>query len=445
MNKFMLASGQSAFKVLSSTVIILPFMFFLKISSEHTVMSVLPFVIFYTLRTTGIFFIRGIKTSLNSASLVKVALYCGTLGAAFGILGSVAPAMYIVAGFFLGLSAAWLPTAQTAINIFREKNHLVLAKSKAVTLLTLLIIGYILAIPTEQALPLFFACYTVLYLMALATLASLRQYQVTSHDLEDYSYRYLILFALFFILIFYLRASRLLMNIVQFDYVIWGALCLALILIVSKIWRHRTPQRKVPYLISYLSLINGAIGNYLFLFASLYVAGYYGHTQLVSRFYLPYVLGIFIAPVINQLLAKKDNYNLFILLFVSLLMMLVNPIFSLGILTLSVTKGCLNLRLNHIYMAQNQLPEDKRIWVKNTIQSTGSIIYQIIIMISGSFIVVEHHDAIRQLLVVTSQQFPSDYSRTLMVSWNHVATTILLIMVLIYYILAWRQHRTKTN
>ncbi|MCT3067903.1 hypothetical protein EFN63_05915 [Leuconostoc citreum] len=433
MKKYVLTIGNSALSIISSTVIVLPFMFFLRISATHTVSSVLPFVIFYTLRTTGIFLIRGIKTSLNSASLLKISLYSGTLGSIFGIIGSFFPELYIISGFFLGLSAAWLPTANTSINFLNIKNNLLLAKNKYFTILTLILIGYILFIPSKTSFIIFFLFYTVLYLIAIITLPTLNQYAVDSHDLESYSYQYLGLFVVFFVLIFSLRSSRLMKNIMQFDYFIWGSLLLAIVLIVSKLFFNRAPQRNVPNLLSYISIINGALGNYLFLFASLYVAGYYGHHDLFTRFYIPYIIGIVTAPIINKVLVKKNNHTIFIMLFIGLLIMFFRPLFPWGILSLSITKGCLNLKLNHIYMTQDNLPSDKRIWVKNTIQSTGSIIYQFIIMITGSLIVSDNNHSIKELLDITSQGIPSNYSRALMIEWNLVTTTILLIMIMFYY------------
>lgn len=142
----------------------------------------------------------------------------------------------MISAFFLGLSAAWLPTANTSINFLNIKSHLILAKNKYFTVLTLILIGYILFIPSKNAFIIFFVFYTFLYLIAIMTISTINQYAVDSHDLESYSYRYLGLFVVFFVLIFSLRSSRLMNNIMQFDYFIWGSLLLAIILIVSKIF-----------------------------------------------------------------------------------------------------------------------------------------------------------------------------------------------------------------
>ncbi|QJU52055.1 hypothetical protein CK401_03036 (plasmid) [Lactiplantibacillus paraplantarum] len=47
--------GNTMLSIISSTVVVLSSMIFLKWVSSHIVVAVLPFVIFYTFRTTGIF------------------------------------------------------------------------------------------------------------------------------------------------------------------------------------------------------------------------------------------------------------------------------------------------------------------------------------------------------------------------------------------------------
>ena len=71
--------GKSALLILSNTIIVLPFMIFIQIVKGTSLLALLPFLLFYTFRMTGIFFIRGIKTRINSYSLLKISLYAGLL------------------------------------------------------------------------------------------------------------------------------------------------------------------------------------------------------------------------------------------------------------------------------------------------------------------------------------------------------------------------------
>ena len=71
--------GKSALLILSNTIIVLPFMIFIQIAKGTSLLALLPFLLFYTFRMTGIFFIRGIKARINSYSLLKISLYAGLL------------------------------------------------------------------------------------------------------------------------------------------------------------------------------------------------------------------------------------------------------------------------------------------------------------------------------------------------------------------------------
>lgn len=92
--------GKSALTILSSTIIVLPFMLLIQLSNGQSLLTVLPFVLFYTFRMTGIFFIRGIKTRLHSLSLLKLALYCGLLGVWLWHPGDIVLSQFYCGGLF---------------------------------------------------------------------------------------------------------------------------------------------------------------------------------------------------------------------------------------------------------------------------------------------------------------------------------------------------------
>lgn len=74
---------------------------------------------------TGIFFISGIKTNLNSHTLLKLSIYIGLLGLTCGFLGFFTSQLEILAGLSLGLSTSWLPMANATINYYKQKNDLI--------------------------------------------------------------------------------------------------------------------------------------------------------------------------------------------------------------------------------------------------------------------------------------------------------------------------------
>lgn len=431
MQRSMNKIGNTTLGMISSTVIVLPFIIFLKLGSSHQLLAILPFVIFYTFRMTGIFFIRGIKTKLNSYSLLKIAIYCGICGSFIGFVGLFWQPLVLIAGLFLGLSAAWLPTANATIKYYRHENDLPAPKSISLSLLVLVLMGGVLFLPGTSGPAIFFIVYGMMYLLALPTLTKI-DYQVTVDELTGYSPRYLILFVVFFVLIFALRSSRLLADTVQFDYFAYGSVFIILCLISSEFLANKYLQRRIPNKISYLTAINGAVGNYLFLFSSLYAAGYYGHEKLFSNFYLPYVLGIVLAPKVAQVFKAKEKQAGIVGIFIGLLVVALTPFFAIGVLGLSTFKGVLNHWLTDKYMQQDTLPSDKRIWIKYSIQSIGSIMHQFILMLVGSLLVIENQASIKQFFVITSQKTPTLTSQALMRQWNVLATSILLVAVIGY-------------
>ncbi|MBE9389949.1 hypothetical protein [Vagococcus salmoninarum] len=427
--------GNASLNIINNTVIVFPFMVFLKLGSSHTVTSILPFVIFYTFRMTGVFFIRGIKTRLNSFTLLKLSIYIGVLGSISGVSGFFIPELEFIAALLLGLSAAWLPMSNTSINYYKKENDLISPKSSRFNLFILLLISSTLLFPNNYSYASFFVLYAIMYCFALSTLKNIKKYKVNSHDLEDYSYRYLVLFIVFFILLFYLRSSRLLYNTLQFDYFVYGVLFFIFSIFVIEIFKRNKIQRRISNNLSYLTMLNGAVGNYLFLFSSLYTAGYYGHNSLFTKFYFPYVLGIALAPIITDLLQIEIRKKSLIGITLGLMIILLTPFFSIGILTLSIFKGVLNTHLAETYLCHNNLPLDKRLWVKYTMQSMGSIMHQFILMLIGSFIVLENQTSIKNFLIITSQKHPTLVSKSLMTNWNFIATGILIIAIISYKII----------
>lgn len=432
MNKTFNLIGASTLSIISNTIIVIPFMLFIQLSDGVNLLTILPFVLFYIFRMTGIFFIRGIKTSLNSHSLLKLSLLCGIIGCLFSVAGNAYFPMYVPAGLFLGLSGAWLPPANTSMNLYLKQHNQKPKVNLWVSLALFLLLGCSMLSPEQYRYGLFFLIYGLMYVCALYTVKQLPDYKINSHDLEEASYRYLLLFAIFFILLFFLRSSRLLLNSVEFNYFVYGVFFLAILAMLGILFFKNRIRRKVPNSLMYLTIINGAVGNYLFLFSSLYANGYYGKESLPLKVYLPYVLGMVFAPKVKTFLMKNLRGFSMLGIVVGLLLVVLTPFFSIGIFITSLFKSTLNAWLTNQYGQAEYLPTDKRIWVKYTIQNIGSISHQFIMMILASIIVKNDGLPVKIFFVMTSREKPTADSISVMTSWNHIATTIVLLLIIIY-------------
>lgn len=432
MNKRINLLGQSALSIVSMTIVIIPFMLFIQLSDGVNWVTIIPFALFYIFRMTGIFFIRGVKTSLNSYDLLKISLICGTIGCSFSILGSIYFPMYILGGFFLGISGAWLPPANTGVTIYLKKHDGKQKSSMLLSMVMIIILGITMFLPVQFRYIFCFLFYGLMYACSLYRAYQYSGYKIEPRELEEGRYSYLILFFVFFILLFLLRTSRLMLNSVEFDYFAYGYLFLIFVVILSTFVFRKHFKRKIPRSLSFITIINGALGNYLFLFCSLYTGGYYGKEHIVFKVYIPYVLGMILSAPVEKMLSKRlKNYSL-IGTIIGLLTILSTPFFTIGIFCTSLFKSCLNSWLTEQYSDAMFLPSDKRIWVKYTIQNIGSISHQFILMIMASLILTNRGKTIREFYIYSSKAEANSKSMEIMQYWNHIATALILLLIIIY-------------
>ncbi|MGM0238307.1 MULTISPECIES: hypothetical protein [Enterococcus] len=436
--------GQCALSIISTTIIIIPFMLFIQLSNGSNWSTILPFILFYIFRMTGIFFIRGIKTTLNSYSLLKISLISGLLGCIFSVLGSTYFPMYILGGFFLGLSGAWLPPSNTSLNIYLKKQNEKQKSSNIISLIMIAILGITMFSPINFRYSLCFSFYGLLYIISLYMVYQYSGYKIASHDLEESKYSYLVLFFSFLFLLFLLRSSRLMLNSEEFDYFIYGYIFLIILGVIRLFIFKSHEEKRLPRSLSFLTIINGSLGNYLFLFCSLYASGYYGREAVAFKVYLPYVLGMFLSTSTKKFIFKNmKNYSLLGVI-VGLVTILATPFFSLGIFLISLFKSILNSWLTIQYSETESLPMDKRIWVKYTIQNIGSISHQFILMILASVILTSDKKTVKEFFIYSSRAVSTHNSMVIMQSWNHIATALILLLVAMYYLIILKiQYSTK--
>ena len=120
MNKKIESLGNTALSLLSNTIIVVPYLLYIQLSDGHNLLTILPFVLFYTLRMTGIFLVRGINLSLTSLGLLKISIVrLGRL--LIGIAGAYSFPLYSISGMLLGLSGALLPPSNQSIRFFLKE------------------------------------------------------------------------------------------------------------------------------------------------------------------------------------------------------------------------------------------------------------------------------------------------------------------------------------
>ena len=101
-----------------------------------------------------------------------------------------------------------------------------------------------------------------------------------------------------------------------------------------------------------------------------------------------------------------------------LLIILVTPLFPIGLFLVSLFKERWNCWLTTRYQATDPIPEDKRLWGKYTLQNIGSILTQFLLMVLASVIILRDGHTIQDFFVMTTASSPTPESIQVMHGWN---------------------------
>ena len=95
-----------------------------------------------------------------------------------------------------------------------------------------------------------------------------------------------------------------------------------------------------------------------------------------------------------------------------------DAVVPIGLFIVSLFKGTLNGWLTTSYQATDPIPEDKRLWVKYTLQNIGSILTQFLLMVLASVIILKDGHAIQDFFIMTTTSTPTAESIQVMHGWN---------------------------
>lgn len=372
--------------VLSNTMIVIPYLLFMHIIEARTFVTVLPFVLFYTFRVTGIFLIRGLYRSIDQYTLLMVSLLIGGIGSFLTLIGALHFTFYLFGSIFLGLSAAWLPPANTSVNFFEKSKGFQTMSSRhylaALIVLAPLFLGLTLAFPIQGVIvP---SVVTLYYVCAYHTVKHYPHYEMDFKELTKhvFSISELIWFVLFFVALFLLRSGRLLFNESLLDHAIVlfaGIFMLAIVVV------HQVKDRwKLPLWQNALTFINGMLGNFIFLFGAFYVAVSEGAAAQGLYLFLPYLLGVISSLVLAGKVRsyfKNDLSVQLVGLAVGLVLLSVRFLFPFAIFVLTFFQKGTSAWLNRLYYQTESIDAQQRITAKYSTANKGSITHQFILML----------------------------------------------------------------
>ena len=371
--------------VLANTMIVIPYLLFMHLIDSRLSVTVLPFVLFYTFRVTGIFLIRGLYRSIDQYTLLMVSLLVGGMGAFLTLIGALHFTFYLFGSIFLGLSAAWLPPANTSVNFFEKSKGFQTMSSRrylvALIVLLPLFLGTTLTFPIQAVIvP---SIVTLYFVCAYHTVKHYPHYELDFKELTKhvFSLSELVWFVLFFIALFLLRSGRLLFSesMLNNAIILFAGIFMAAIVVVNQVKN----RWKLPLWQNALTFLNGMLGNFIFLFGAFYVAVYKGAASQGTYLFLPYLLGVISSLVLAGKVRQAFKNELLVQLVglaAGLLVLSVRPLFPVAIFVLTFFQKGTSAWLNRLYYQTDTIEAQQRLTAKYSTSNKGSITHQFILM-----------------------------------------------------------------
>lgn len=438
--------------ILSNTIIFIPYFLFLSLSDGTTMERILPFVLFYTFRMTGIFLLKSFKLALTSFNVLIISILLGGAGCLVGVLGQFYFPAYLFSAVLLGISASWLPAANTTVN-YHEKHQGYSTLTGRKYLFILLIFGGVIAtlmLSKELRLPLVLAEYTLLYIAAYHTVTHYPDYEIDFNEVNQQviSVKEFFLFLFFFILLLFIRSARLLFDPQLLDVGIIGFSIL--FLVAGWYLNSQIKSWKLPLWLNLLTFANGMCMNFLLLFGTFYVSLSLGIDRLTTNLYVPYIMGIIGSAVVIKFLyrifpkvdAKIIHLGGFIL---SLLLLLFRPLFPVGVFLLSCFISATGNFLNQQYYQEESLPQDQRIITKYSTQTKGSVTHQLLLMSVLWLLAKQAQLPVKTVLQITAHRTHNPTALQL-VEHVHVISIVGLMLFfsfILYEVVKYEQNESK--
>jgi len=157
--------SHTALLIISNTITIIPYLYFLSLSKEQSLSAALAFALFYTFRMTGVFFLQTL-TALFATSLLAASVLIGGAGALVGILSTWWSVALLPAAGLLGISASWLPPADLMVRQKAKLTEQPLKNDWKEALFFLFVLLFALRLPDDLQGVGLFGSYFALFVLA---------------------------------------------------------------------------------------------------------------------------------------------------------------------------------------------------------------------------------------------------------------------------------------
>lgn len=349
-----------------------------------------------------------------------LSILIGSVGCLAGVMGLFYFPAYLISAVLLGISAAWFPVANAAVNYCEGQSGYAMLTTKKYLFLLIIFAGLLFSLtqPLNLKISLVLAEYTLVYVAAYHTVSHYPSYEIDFNELrkQTFSFKEVGLFFIFLLVLILLWGIQLW---VTPNWISLGILLAASLFLLAT-WLLSRPSKKgqLPSWLNVLAFVNGMCTNFILLVSVIYVSVMFGKEQLMNDLYSPYILGILCAGFFSKLLSRVFVRSTPIAthivgLVLALCLLLLPELFPLGILLLSCCINGLSSLLDQAYGACPSLQSDQRFLANYSTQTKGSITQQLLMLFGLWLIMQEKEFSVHTVFQVTRDQLQNIATQSL--------------------------------
>lgn|GEM_PF-4117763 len=435
-----------------NTIIFLPYFLFTIIGNTYNTIlnGWFPLIIFYAFQNTGTFLINSFSKKVNTRELLLGFLILAITGTICGALASFSTIWIELSAVFMGIAVSILLPLYTTTQYHEKHFFRMKMKSKhyLFALLTIIIIVPLILFTANSNHPsLAFVIYGVTLSICYISLRHMPKYPIAILHSSRFSASSFILFILFTLLLFVIKATR------ETNFQILIVLLIVSILITMTILTLMITKSKIhlrlPKFIYFFSFIQGMIVNFYLLYGTFFALSQKSNTFAIYNIYMPYGLGIIFSLFIgNQIISYFKQYHplsvINIAFILGILLTVIPWTISIGGFLIGFFSSLQAVKLNRFAYDATESFKDSSLLLRSSWSKLGSIINQMcffFFILLNSFI---NHIPLNEVFLALSGK--TFYYKNQM--FADLITTAILIIAIIGCLLlfgSWRLRRTHKN
>ncbi|MGQ5528876.1 hypothetical protein [Bacillus sp. CGMCC 1.60114] len=397
---------------LMNTIIFLPYFLFITIGNSYNtpLHGWFPLIIFYTFKYTGAFLINSFLQKVKTRELLLGFLILAIFATVCGLLAPLSLIWIELSALLMGIATSILLPLYITIQ-YHEKyfyERKMKLKNYVFALLTAIILVFVVLFTAHSNYPgIAFFIYGAALSVCYISLRHMPQYEISVKPSGDFSKRSFLIFVLFTVLIFIMKATR--ETNIQIFIVLLLIGSLTVVAVLTLIITKFKFRLQLPRYIYFFSFLQGMAVNFCLLYGTFYALSQKSKTFMMYGIYLPYGLGIIFSLFMGSKIVKRFNryHPLSVISVGSVCGLLLTTIpwtIVVGSFFIGFFTSLQSRKLNRFAYDASEIFKDSSLLLRNRWSKLGSMINQIclvLLILLGSY--MNHIPFDQVFLIITGK------------------------------------------